>query len=237
MADRRLLFLNDDYIQALQSPGASVVILPLCSGETPPVIDHLDGIVVTGNERPLPKRVLDTVDYISLRDQNPERYDSDARWINLALARGIPILGICRGMQTLNDVLGGKLWRLPPLPDGRLHAQTAAPDQTWHTLRIVEDSLLVSVLGATTIPVNSFHVQGVRTPGEGVRFTAFAPGGVAEAIECPDLPFALGVQFHPEKLIATDPRMAGIFNTLVEAATNFRHSRHRGRPRAAGGST
>jgi putative glutamine amidotransferase len=225
---KRLLFVTADYVEALQSTGASVVILPLAPDKIPPVVEHLSGLVVTGNEKPLPSRMMEVIDSVNLHDQNPDRYTSDARWIRCALERQMPLLGICRGMQTLNDVLAGTIGRLPQLPDGRSHAQTDAPAQTWHSLQIRPDTLLHRVLGVTETSVNSFHVQGVTRPGAGVVFTGFAPGGTVEALEYPALPFCLGLQFHPEKLVGTTPLMRRIFDALVSAATAYQSASARG---------
>lgn len=216
---RRLLFLTTEYVDALEQTGASLVILPLCrSGQVPPVMEHLSGLVVTGNERPVPRRVRGHLGRLSLHDLNPERYDSDAGWIRLALERGMPVLAVCRGMQTLNEVLGGNTVRLPKLPDGRSHAQSLSHDQTWHQVEVEPTSLLGQALGLREVPVNSFHLQGVGECGPGVLVSARAPDGSVEAIEYPPHPFCLGLQFHPEKLLGRHPAMARIYAAFAAAA-------------------
>ena len=91
----------------------------------------------------------------------------------------------------------------------------------WHSIRILPDSLLSRVLGTTESTVNSFHVQGARRPGEDVTFAAWSEGGTVEALECQDHPFCLGLQFHPEKLVGSNPAMGRIFDAFVDAAAAF----------------
>jgi putative glutamine amidotransferase len=83
-------------------------------------------------------------------------------------------------------------------------------------------SLLARLLGPETLLVNSTHHQAVREPGEGVVVSARAPDGVVEAIELPALPFALGVQWHPEAVLAHEPRHLRLYEGLVEAALRWR---------------
>lgn len=221
LSGHRLLFLSDAYILALELAGASAVVLPICDDWNEEVIETLDGLLISGNEKPLQRRLLTALDQIDLRDLNAERYDSDERWLRGALSRAMPVLGICRGHQTLNAVLGGTIDRLPALPEGKMHAQNGPWDQPWHDIDVLPDSLLARVLGQARTEVNSLHVQGVGRPGTGVRFTAFAPCGSVEALECPAYPFVLGVQFHPEKMIRTNPIMSGIFTAFVGAAAQY----------------
>lgn len=225
---RRVLYVNEDYVQAVRGAGGEAAILPLCPKDGADALDRLDGLLVTGNEKTLPRKLLSTIESVGLREQNPERYDSEAGWLRAALARGMPVLGICRGMQMLNDVLGGTLHRQPPLPDGRGHDQAAAPEETWHTVTILPESKLARALGTLERRVNSMHLQGVCEPGRGLIFTAFAPGGGVEALEAIDRPFVMGVQFHPERLIRRDPQMLEIFRALVTAAHQYQLARQKG---------
>lgn len=218
---RRLLLVDPAYAEALEPTGAAVTLLPFSADENPAVLEYLSGLLVTGNDRPLIHQLVDQIDTISLRDLNPERYDSDVFWIKRALERQMPILGVCRGMQTINEVLGGTVRRLGLLPNGSTHAQPTTADQTWHELTVDADSLLGRTLGESYTRVNSFHLQGVKVPGSGVRFTAFAPGGAVEALEVSDRPFCLGLQFHPEKLLKTSPVMGKIFRAFAEAARAY----------------
>ncbi|MBY6278551.1 MAG: hypothetical protein CWE10_20910 [Symbiobacterium thermophilum] len=136
------------------------------------------------------------------------------------------MLAICHGMQMLNEILGGSLWpRIFPKAESQRHAQTAPPDQPWHPLRVLPGSLLAASLGTTETMVNSFHVQAVRRPGEGVQITGYSADGVVEAIECPAYPFVVGVQFHPERLLRTNSHMLNLFKAFVAAAAEHAEER------------
>ena len=140
-----------------------------------------------------------------------------------ALAGRIPLLGICNGMQLMNVVRGGTLHQdLGEELGLSTHAQGPPKDRPTHPVEIVRDSLLARLVGPLELLVNSTHHQAVRTAGAGVLVSARAKDGVVEAIELPDLPFALGVQWHPERALAHDPREAGIWRGLVQAAEDLR---------------
>jgi len=226
LSGRPLLYVTQENIRAVKKAGGHAVILPMCLDDEVTLLDHVDVLLVTGTEAPLPRRLRSRVRLPSLREQNPERYDSDDRWLREALRRQMPILAICHGMQMLNEILGGTLWpRVFPKEESSRHSQTAPPDQPWHPLRLLPDSLISRVLGVTSTEVNSFHVQSVRTPGQGVQITGYSADGVVEVIECPDYPFVIGVQFHPERLLRTNPHMLGLFQAFVSAAAEYRSRR------------
>ena len=140
-----------------------------------------------------------------------------------ALAGRVPLLGVCGGMQLMNVVRGGTLYQ-DLAADAAIgtHEQPPPKDAPSHAVEIVPDSLLARVIGKQPLGVNSTHHQAVRRPGAGVLVSARAPDGVIEAIELPDLPFALGVQWHPERALAHDARHLGVWRGLVDAAEDLR---------------
>jgi putative glutamine amidotransferase len=147
----------------------------------------------------------------------PERDAFESALLVAMLERGKPVLGICRGAQLLNVVLGGDLVEDLPVGEGCSHASYAYP-RAWRRHRVTfrSGSLAHQVYGAE-VAVNSFHHQAVRRPGEGVRVTGRADDGVVEAIEL-DGGLALGVQWHPECL-DDDPA----FGWLVGAGADRLH--------------
>ncbi len=222
ISGRPLLYVTQENVRAIRAARGHAVILPTCLDDEDDLLDQLDGLLVTGTETPLPRRLRQRGQLPGLREQNPERYDSDSRWLRGALARRMPVLAICHGMQMLNDILGGSLWpRIFPKNESERHAQTAPPDQPWHPLHVLPGSLLAASLGVTETMVNSFHVQAVRRPGDGVQVTGFSADGVVEAIECPGYPFVIGVQFHPERLVRSNPHMLNLFRAFVSAAAAY----------------
>ncbi|MBP8864804.1 MAG: gamma-glutamyl-gamma-aminobutyrate hydrolase family protein, partial [Anaerolineae bacterium] len=92
--------------------------------------------------------------------------------------------------------------------------------QSVHPVTLEADSALARILGGVTFAVNSAHHQSIQTPGVGLRVVGRAPDGVIEAVELADYPFCIGVQWHPEALVRSDPAMASLFAALVEAASS-----------------
>jgi len=144
--------------------------------------------------------------------------------IRAAVAADKPILGICRGMQSLNVALGGTLHQdiLAEYPDqGLVHVQKRPFDMPAHMVEVVEGSKLESLVGATRLGVNTIHHQSIAKLGEGLVVSAVSPDdGIIEGIEMPDAHFVVGVQWHPEHMWRRRPHSKRIFRALVEACRN-----------------
>ncbi|MET0815899.1 MAG: gamma-glutamyl-gamma-aminobutyrate hydrolase family protein, partial [Solirubrobacteraceae bacterium] len=132
---------------------------------------------------------------------------------------GLPILGICRGLQALNVARGGTLHQhLPDVTDGTIdHRQTEPGHVTTHAVRIEPGSRLAGILGGEDSDVNSFHHQAAAELGRELRAVAWAPDGTIEGIESDGDRFVLGVQWHAEGLVGVPAHLA-LFETLVREA-------------------
>lgn len=132
------------------------------------------------------------------------------------LAADKPVLGICRGIQVMNAVLGGDLYQdIKPfehLPHNDHWAKV-------HTVTVRRGTLLSRILGQDTVLVNSQHHQAVDRVAPGFTLTALSEDGIVEAIEKPDARFCLGVQWHPEWLSDADPAMQSLFDAFVNACS------------------
>ena len=145
-----------------------------------------------------------------------------------ALDDGLPILGICRGVQMLAVVAGGALHQhvADAVDGGIAHPDYLHPrDYTGHTVRVEPDSRLARIVGRDDVPVNSMHHQAVSTLPPAFRTVAVAPDGVIEAIERPGAPFVVAVQWHPEELYRERAEQAALFRAFVDAAANYRQER------------
>jgi putative glutamine amidotransferase len=136
-----------------------------------------------------------------------------------ALARDMPVLGICGGQQLLAVALGGTLIQHIPdsVPDALAHEQPNPRHEPGHPVTVTPGTLLHRIVGAGVMHVNSAHHQAVRHPGPRAIVDAVAPDGVIEGVEDPSHRFCLGVQWHPEYLI--DPGDRRIFEALIAACT------------------
>lgn len=132
------------------------------------------------------------------------------------LAADKPVLGICRGIQVMNAVLGGDLYQdIKPfehLPHNGHWAKV-------HTVTVRRGTLLSRILGQGTVLVNSQHHQAVDRVAPGFTLAALSEDGIVEAIEKPDAGFCLGVQWHPEWLSDADPAMQSLFDAFVNACS------------------
>ena len=208
------MMLGTTYPKAIHAAGAIPVVLAAVDLESvPSLVARLDGICLAGGPD------LDPVVYGAI-ERHPELGLTNAEHdvFELAVARaadaaGLPLLGICRGAQALNVARGGTLHQHV---DG--HRQTELATTPTQRVAVAPDSLLATVTGAGhELAINSFHHQAVDALGTGLRVVARASDGTVEAIEDPNRPFLLGVQWHAETL-TEHPEHGALFAALVEAA-------------------
>ena len=118
----------------------------------------------------------------SLAEQNPVRHHFDLLLAQLALENGLPLMGVCRGHQVINECLGGSIYEnLSDMTDEE-HLQKTDATQSSHSIQIEQDSLLFACFGERMM-VNSFHSQAIKEAGKGLRVTARSEAGVVEAVE------------------------------------------------------
>ena len=155
-------------------------------------------------------------DALTCGEPNLLRDAAEPLLLRAFLAADKPVLGICRGIQVMNAVLGGDLYQdIKPfehLPHNGHWAKV-------HTVTVRRGTLLSRILGQDTVLVNSQHHQAVDRVAPGFTLAALSEDGIVEAIEKPDARFCLGVQWHPEWLSDADPAMQGLFDAFVNACS------------------
>jgi putative glutamine amidotransferase len=202
--------------------GGIPVLLPAQGGSDAvfQIVERIDALLLTGG-RPLPADCFAHDTRPSLEQTDPERYRFERALVIAAVKRGLPVLGICRGMQMMSEALGGTLVRNVALdwPGAVNHRRPDRPLDPVHRIRAAPGSRLARVVGDDPVGVNSCHLQAVGEPGIGLVAVAWADDGVIEAVESlPGTGFLSGVQFHPEILVLRDARWLGLFEELVTAA-------------------
>jgi putative glutamine amidotransferase len=221
--------LKAAYADAILRAGGLPFILPY--SDDPAVIDlYLDrvsGLVITGGAFDIPPSMYGEGDKEKLGELKPSRTNFELAVLRVALARKLPVLGVCGGMQLLNVAFGGTLIQdiATELPDAKPHEQKHDRTQPHHPVEVKADSLLAECVGGKgQLMCNSTHHQAVKGVGQGLVVSAVAPDGVIEAIEASDHSnFVVGVQWHPELMSDSVPPQLGIYKTLVHRARDRRH--------------
>ena len=228
--DAETYLLNRDYADSLAAAGIVPLILTPTTDFSTIIsyLENIDGLLLSGGSdiNPLYQGEEPIAQLGSI---NPLRDRFELLITRLAYDRQIPMLGICRGIQTLAMALGGSVCQdLQAENPGKTfskHSQDAARPTATHMVHAEAGSLVASLLGSD-FAVNSFHHQAVRQTGTLLRATATSPDGVIEAVESTQFKSILGVQWHPESFIriGTSP-MLPLFRWLADEAFSFRTAR------------
>ena len=219
--DQPTVFLMQSYARAVMQAGGVPVLIPSMLAEAgwDALYYRLDGILFSGGGDialecspgdPHPR--IDGVDL--LRDS------VELNMLRAAASDNKPFLGICRGCQIMNVALGGTLYTHIPdqFPNALDHDYPGNRRTVLvHEVRIEEGTRLAEVFEKALLKVNSLHHQGLKDIAPGIRIAGYAPDGLVEAIELPDHPFGMAVQWHPEWL-TDQPSTRRLFGKFVNAA-------------------
>jgi len=214
---------NRTYVEAVTTAGGAPVLIPLNldEGALRAIYEQLDGLLLAGGEDLHPKHYGEAVH--EKCGQSDEARDAvELTLAGWALAEGLPILAICRGIQVLNVATGGTLYQdiASQVPGSLKHDcwPDYARNYLAHQVTVNGDSRLAAIMGQSRVGVNSTHHQAVKDLAPSFRVVSRATDGLIEAIEGHDHPFALGVQWHPEELVEDAPPMRRLFEEFVSAA-------------------
>ena len=210
------------YFDAVAAAGGLPIAIPHLERLVPEYLARIDGLVVPGGGFATPEAW-----YVD--PQEPKAYAESPRAafdiaiIEDALARDLPLLGICAGMQELACVVGGRMTRnVHKFHNTAVNHKNGRPDAVAHDVLVESGSRLAEIVGPGRLAVNTAHVEAIVSVPAPVKVSARSPDGVIEAIELPDRRFAIGVQWHPEFFVADAGPHRALFEALVQAAGDGR---------------
>lgn len=229
------------YVDAVRLAGGLPLIAPpFAEADLPSLLDAVDGVLLTGSPSNVHPRHFGEAVLDPALPLDPQRDDWTLPLVRLLLARGQPLLAICRGAQETNVALGGSLHQAvqeqPGLLDHRADATQNASLQYGpaHPVTVLADGVLEKIVGSSPFMVNSVHGQGIRRLANGLRAEALAPDGLVEAFSMPAASgFNLCVQWHPEWKAADNPQSMQLLRAFGSALCAWR-DRVRGPLPAAG---
>ena len=213
--------LMQSYIHAIMQADGVPVLIPSMIAEDgwDALYSRLDGVLFSGGGdiglEYSPGEPHPRIDDVEL-----ERDSVEFKLIKVSASDGKPFLGICRGIQVVNVALGGTLYTHIPdqLPNALDHSYPGNKRTVLvHEIKIEEGTRIAEILGEPIVKVNSLHHQGLKDIAPSLRVAGHAPDGLVEAVELPDHPFGIAVQWHPEWLTDQQPTR-NLFRKFVEAA-------------------
>ena len=211
--------LPGEYVDSVRRAGAVPVLLTPGEKDIDRWIELVDGVVLVGGGDLDPARYGGS-SHETIYMLDAERDSSELELTRKVIDTGMPTLGICRGTQVINVVLGGTLHEHLPdvVGEETLHREPPR-EPTPHRVRVVEGSRLARLLGEVDFEAQSWHHQAIKEVAPTLEIVAHAPDGVIEAIEKHDHPWLYAVQWHPELSSDRDPIQQRLFDALVEATT------------------
>lgn len=228
--DETRQFILIDYMRAVLFAGGIPVIMSIDmdEAEIKECLCRLDGVLLAGGSDLAPE-LYGEEPCEALGEVNPLRDRFEISLLKLAYERDMPVFGICRGIQSMAVAFGGTLYQDIPLEhrapvgcDQIVHAQACASNTASHSVSVAPDSLLRKCLPSDEFMVNSFHHQAVKKAPKGFTICAHTPDGIIEGIEAEGKTFFIGVQWHPERMYASDEASAMLFKAHIDAC--IRHS-------------
>jgi len=220
--------VGDKYLRAAAEAAGGLPLIIPAFGETldlPGLVARLDGLLLTGSPSNVHPSHYGVPASPEAEPHDPRRDETTLPLIHAALADGLPLLAICRGMQELNVALGGTLHaRVHEQPDRIDHRRPKHEDLDVqygprHEARLSAGGQMAALAGTETLMVNSLHWQAIDRMAPGLEVEAVAPDGTIEAVAVTDASaFALGVQWHPEYRVLDDPFSTRLFAAFGAAA-------------------
>lgn len=212
------VYVNRGYVESVIRSGGIPLMIPFEEdlSVVKSQIELIDGLILSGGQDVFPFYYNEDPK-AKIGEVMPSRDRFDFELLKNAKEKGIPILGICRGVQVINVYEGGTLYQDLDYIDGEVlkHSQNHDFDLETHIVYIEEDSKLYEIFNKKSLLINSFHHQSLKDIANGYKVTAKASDGVVEAIEHQKYPFLVGVQWHPEALTKHNDDMLALFERFI----------------------
>jgi putative glutamine amidotransferase len=214
---RERVYIWASYLEAVAGAGGAPVLIPFHASDLERVVASLDGLILAGGDDLSPDSYGDEPRACGAI-LDPRRQRNDLALARMARGRSLPLLGICLGSQVMNVAAGGTLVQdIPSEVEGALEHKGSPGNRKRHVVEVAPESMLASILGTSSVGVNSGHHQSVREVGDGLRVVARSSDGVVEAVEDARHSFYLGVQWHPEEMLGEESAKR-LFEAFVGAA-------------------
>ncbi len=212
----------------LHGVGALPISIPPVGEAQIGLLDRIDGLLIPGSRSNVHPSHYGIGESLTPDRHDPARDATSLPLVRAAVARGLPVLAICRGIQELNVALGGSLLQNVHDLEGRHDHRgngEGSIEQAYGPKHLVTlTGFLARIVGEDSIMVNSLHGQAIDQPAPGLAVEALAEDGTIEAVSAPHAPgFVLGVQWHPEWRYAENPASMSIFRAFGNACRAHQH--------------